>query len=83
MTPARYLELAALMESEGPELLRSVLEGNPNQFWDWFGRFADPHRQGEELSDDELTKLNKRFVTFLRERARLRTNYFPAQKSGV
>jgi hypothetical protein len=72
MTPARCLEFAAVMESEGPELLRSMLEKNPNQFWNMFGRFADPSCRWQQVSDAELAEINQRFVRFLRERARLR-----------
>ena len=74
MTPSLYKELAALMESEGPNLLRDMLGKDPDQFWDFFGRFADPHCQSTDLSEGELAKINERFVTFLRERARLRSN---------
>jgi hypothetical protein len=74
MTPSCYKELAALMESDGLDLLRDMLDKDPGQFWDFFGRFADAHCQWSALPEGELAKINERFVTFLRERARLRSN---------
>jgi hypothetical protein len=74
MTPARYRELADHMESEGNSALRDMLTEDPKLFWDYFARFADPGRQWEQLSDAELADINQRFVAFMRERARLRTN---------
>jgi len=74
MTPSCYKELAALMESDGLDLLRDMLDKDPGQFWDFFGRFADAHCQWSDLPEGELAKINERFVTFLRERARLRSN---------
>ena len=74
MTPGRYLELATLMEQEGPSLLRERLEDDPQTFWDMFGRFANLGRQWADLSDDELAQINERFVAFIRKRARLSSN---------
>ena len=74
MTPADYRELADHMESEGHSALRDMMTTDPKGFWDFFARFADPGRQWEQLADAELAEINQRFVAFLRDRARLRTN---------
>ena len=74
MAPSGYRELAALMEIEGLDLLRDMLGKDPGQFWDFFGRFADADCQWSDLSEEELATINERVVTFLRERARLRSN---------
>ena len=74
MTPDKYREFAALMESEGPGAPRDMSTEHPARFWDFFGRFADPGRQWAELSDDELMEINERFGTFLREQVRLRSH---------
>src|SRR5262245_29972323 len=56
MTPSCCKELAALMESDGLDLLGDMLDKDPGQFWDFFGRFADAHCQWSDLPEGELAK---------------------------